>query len=171
MDEEQIGQVVVGDLTAVQQEMLPQAQGVRVVIDKAEVKVNADKDLKSLKVELRILDGIEVHDPITGEAQVKYQGKKVFPGFMDLCIWANPETRSGQWFKGKQHLLGFKQLCQALQIDLAKVTVDQEFLSELIGRELFVNIVHQEDTVKDETGKRQKTGQISERITGFKRSE
>lgn len=167
---EVVDEVAVGDLTSVQQEILPAAQGVRVRIDKASVATNQTKDLKTLKTELAIVEGIEVVNADTGESELKFVGKKVFPGFMDLCIWANPETRGGNWFKTKQHLLGFKAFCNALELDLANIVVNDEFCQGLIGREMLVNIVHQEDTVKDEHGKRQKTGTISERITGFKKA-
>jgi len=165
-----IEEVLVQDLNEVREEVMPQAQNVLVRIDKATVKVNEAKDLKSLNLELAIVEGIPTVDQTTGEEKLLYAGKKLFPGFMDLCVWANPETRTSNWFKQKQHLLGFKAFCQALEIDLSAVKVNDEFLTGLLGRELLVNIVHQEDTVKDEQGKKHKTGKISTRIAGFKKA-
>lgn len=158
-------EVSVGDLTAVQADILPVAQNVRVRIDKAAIDTSKDKALKSLKLELAIVDGIQIGD------EMKYQNKKVFPGFMDLCIWADPAVKSSNWYKTKQHLLGFKQLCQALQIELSNVKVNDEFTTSLLGRELLINIGHEEETVLDpNTGKRIKTGTLRERIRGFKRA-
>lgn len=158
-------EVEVGDLTAVQTQILPIAQNVKVRVMKASVDVSKDKALKSLKVQLQIVDGIMVGD------ELKYVNKAVFPGFMDLCIWADPAVKNSTWYQNKQHLLGFKQFCQALGIDLKTVKVNDEFLSGLIGRELLINITHEEDTaINPETGERMKTGTLRERIRGFRKA-
>lgn len=165
-------EVVVGDLTAVQQAITPVAQGVRVRVATASVKPSEDEQLKSLKVELKVVDGIPVVNQDTGEMELKFQNKSLFPGFMDLCIWANAETKNSNWYKTSQHLLGFKQFCQALDIDIKDVKINDEFLSSLVGRELLVNIRHEEETaVNPETGKREKTGVLRERIGQFKKAE
>jgi len=175
MSDEQVGfdvinEVSVGDLTEVRQEMLPVAQNVKVRIDKASVETSKDKDLKSLKLELAIVDGIMVGD------EMKFANKKVFPGFMDLCVWANPATKNSNWYKTKQHLLGFKQFCQALELDLKDVKINDEFCASLLGRELLINIIHEEETVADPNDldqngkpKRKKTGVLRERIKSFKK--
>lgn len=167
-------QISVGDLSAVQSSVMPQAQNVKVSIVKASVKASKDKDLKSLNVEFRIVDGITVTDKETGVESVRYAGKVIFPGFMDLVVWANPETKNSQWYRDKQHLLGFKEFCRALDIDLKSVIVNDEFLTGLIGRELTCNIVHEEETQQSlnvDTGKpeRVKTGQISVRLKNFRK--
>lgn len=165
-------EVVVGDLTEVRQEIMPIAQNVKVRIAKASIDQSQDKALKSLKLELKIVDGIPIQNAQTGEFEFRYQNKSLFPGFMDLCIWADPATKNSNWYKNKQHLLGFKQFCQALAIDLKDVKVNDEFCSELLGKELLVNITHEKETVVNpETGKREETGSLRERIRGFKRAE
>lgn len=177
MDEapfEVVDAISVGDLSTVQSSVMPQAQNVKVSIVKASVKASKDKDLKSLNVEFRIVDGITVTDKETGVESVRYIGKVIFPGFMDLIVWANPETKNSQWYLDKQHLLGFKEFCKALDIDLKSVVVNDEFLTGLIGRELTCNIVHEEETanqVNPETGKaeRVKTGQIAVRLKNFRK--
>ena len=177
MSEDQVGfevteEVVVGDLTAVQQAITPTAQNIRVKIAKASVDVSKDKDLKTLKLELRVVEGIPVLNSQTGEMELKFQNKPLFPGFMELCIWANSVTKNSQWYKNQQHLLGFKQFCQALSIDLKDVKINDEFLASLVGRELLVSIRHEEETaVNSETGKREKTGSLRERIGQFKKAE
>lgn len=168
---EVIDEIAVGDLTEVRQEMLPIAQNVKVRIDKASVDTSKDKDLKSIKLELAIVDGIMV------DGEAKFINKKVFTGFMDLCIWANPATKNSNWYKTKQHLLGFKQFCQALEIDLTNVKVNDEFCLSLLGRELLINIIHEEESVIDANDldangkpKRKKTGTLRERIKSFKKA-
>lgn len=163
-------EVSVGDLTAVQQSITPQAQDVKVRIDKASVDMSKDKALKTLKVSLRVVEGIPVFNQETGENDLKFQNKPLFPGFMDLCIWADPTKKNSQWYKNKQHLLGFKQFCQALDIDIKDVKVNDEFLMSLIGRELLVSIKHEEETVINASGEREKTGTLRERIHNFKKA-
>lgn len=166
-----VDEVVVGDLTAVQQAITPVAQGVKVRIAKASVDTSKDKALKSLKVELKIVDGIPVQSADTGELKFKFQNKSLFPGFMELCIWADSTVKNTQWYKNQQHLLGFKQFCQALEIDIKDVKINDEWLASLIGRELLVSIRHEEETaVNPETGKREKTGTLRERIGQFKKA-
>lgn len=165
-----VNEIEVGDLTEVRQEMLPIAQNVKVRIDKAAVKTSENKDLKSLSLELAIVDGILVGD------EMKFMNKKVFTGFMDLCVWASP-LKDSNWYKTKQHLLGFKQFCQALEIDLTNVKINDEFCASLLGRELLINIIHEEETVLDANDldlngkpKRKKTGSLRERIKSFKKA-
>lgn len=165
-------EIVVGDLTAVQQAITPMAQNVRVKIAKASVDTSKDKALKSLKVELKVIEGIPVLNQETGETELKFQNKSLFPGFMELCIWADGTVKNSQWYKNQQHLLGFKQFCQALGLDIKAVKVNDEFLTGLIGRELLVSIRHENETaVNAETGKREATGTMRERIGQFKKAE
>ena len=164
-------EVAVGDLTAVQQAITPVAQNVKVRIAKASVSLSKDGNLKTLKTEMKVVDGIPVQNN-DGETELKFQNKSLFPGFMELCIWANPAVKNTQWYKNQQHLLGFKQFCQALSIDIKDVKINDEFISSLIGRELLVSIKHEEETaVNVETGKREKTGSLRERIGSFKKAE
>ena len=165
-------EVNVGDLTAVQQAITPVAQNVLVRIAKASVSLSKDGALKTLKTELKVVEGIPVTNQDTGETELKFQNKSLFPGFMELCIWANPAVKNTPWYKNQQHLLGFKQFCQALSIDIKDVKINDEFITSLIGRELLVSIKHEEETaVNPETGKREKTGSLRERIGSFKKAE
>lgn len=170
MSEEEVGfdvvdEVIVGDLTDVRQEILPASQSVRFRIDKAGMAINKDKDLKGLKLELAIVEGIP-----DAEGNVRFIGKKAFTGVMDLCYWANPETRTKQWFKSKQHLLEFKAFCKALDIDITNVKVNDEFFSTILGREVLANIIHEEESLKDASGVSQKTGVFKERLKGWKKA-
>lgn len=165
-------EVIVGDLTAVQQAITPVAQNVRVRIVKASLEPSKDKALKTIKTELKVVEGIPVLNQQTGETELKFQNKSLFPGFMELCVWANPAIKNSTWYKNQQHLLGFKQFCQALSLDIKAVKINDEFLGSLIGRELLVSIRHEQETaVNPETGKREATGTMRERIGSFKKAE
>lgn len=169
---EVIDEVVVGDLTGVQQAITPMAQNVRVRIAKANVQTSQGKDLKSLKLEMKVVEGIPVLNQDTGESEMKFLNKSLFPGFMDLCVWADPTTKISTWYKNKQHLLGFKQLCVAIGEDIKDVRINDEWVRSLLGRELLVNVRHEEESVlSPESGKREKTGTLRERIGNFKKAE
>lgn len=166
MTEEQVGfdvvdEVQVGDLSGVQAEILPVAPNVKVRISKASIKTSKDKALKSLNLQLNIVDGIMIGD------ELKYVNKPIFTGFMDLCVWADPTVKTSQWYKSQQHLLGLKQLCLALEIDVKSVKINDEWLASLIGRELLINIVHEEETAMNADGERIKTGTFREKIGKF----
>lgn len=180
MMDEQVGfnvteEVEVGDLSDVKETraLTPQAQNVKVRIAKASTQETKDKDIKSLKLELRIVDGIPVHNEETGEAELKYINKPVFTGLIDLIYWADTTVkgRSGKnWWKNKQHLVGLKKFCQALVIDLAMVKINDDFLETLLERELLIDIGHEEETqLNPETGDRVKLGTFRERIKSFKK--
>jgi len=85
-------------------------------------------------------------------------------------VWANPAVKNSDWYKDKQHLIGFKQFCQALEMDISSIKINDEWLGSLIGRELLVNIAHEEETVVNpESGTRVKTGTFREKIRNFKK--
>lgn len=169
-----VDSIDVGNLNEVQSAVMPQAQNVKISISKASVKKSKDGDLKSLNCEFKIVDGILSTNPETGEEKLQYVGKAIFPSFMDLLVWANPETKTSTWYKNKQHLLGFKEFCKALELDLSSVKVDDEFCTALIGKELTCNIVHEAETANQldqATGKteRVKTGAVSVRLKAFRK--
>ena len=167
-----IDEVVVGDLTDVkeQRSIVPPTQNVKVRVAKASVQENKTKDIKGLKLEVRIVDGIEVLDTESGVTEIKYANKPLFTNLMDLCFLANPSTRNSNWFMTKQHLVGFKKFCVALDIDVTAVKINDEFLQGLIGREVLVDIRHEEDSVLDSTsGKYVGTGTYRERLVNFKK--
>lgn len=166
--------VDVQDLAEVKEErsLTPPAKVVKVRISKAAVQTTQDKDIKSLKLELRIADGIPMVNKESGETEMRYQNKPLFTGIMDIVIWADlsvKERSTKDWWNKKQHLIGLKQFCQALDIPLTGLQVNDEFISSLIGRELAVDIQHEEETVLNEQGKREKTGTYRERLRNWKK--
>ena len=111
-------EIMVGDLTEVkeQRSVIPPTQNLKVRINKAGVQENKNKDIRSLKLDLRIVDGIEVLDKESGVSELKYVNKPLFTNLMDLCFWADPSTKNSNWFVTKQHLLGLKKFFISLYI-------------------------------------------------------
>lgn len=164
-------EIMVGDLTEVkeQRSVIPPTQNLKVRINKAGVQENKNKDIRSLKLDLRIVDGIEVLDKESGVSELKYVNKPLFTNLMDLCFWADPSTKNSNWFVTKQHLVGLKKFCIALDIELTNFKVNDEFLSGLLGKELLVDVVHEEEeTLDSTTGEYKGTGTFRERIKNFK---
>lgn len=158
--------------------LLPPTKNLRVRIEKAATQANNDKDIHSLKLELRIVDGIP-----NNEGVMQYVNKPMFTGIMDLVYGAkldapNKGRESSKWWKNSQHLVEFKNFCKALDIPLSGIKVNDEFLSDLIGREVLVDVVHEADTVADPTGavgangkvKKVKTGEFREKLKNWKRA-
>lgn len=163
----------VADLTDVKQEqsILPVTKGLKVRIAKAATQTNKAKDIYSLKIELRIVDGIVNQD--SGLHQ--YVNKPLFTGIMDLVYGAkDSQTRDKEgkhWWKSNQHLVEFKNFCKALDISLTGIKVNDEFVSSLIGKELLVDVVHEAQTSMDpSSGERTKTGEFREKLKGWKKA-
>lgn len=167
----QVGEEIeVGDISDVQQALLPTAKNVHGRIRKAGIAVNEDKTLKSLKLEIEMPDGILLENQETGEQEAQYVGKVIFPGFMDLCFWASPDRPDKKgWFKSKQHLLGFKELMAALGEDLKSIKINDSFFERIVGRDVLFTIKHEADTQKNAEGKREKTGTFREKFGQWKK--
>lgn len=165
----------VQDLTDVKQErnLMPVAKGLKVRIDKAATQMNKAKDIYSLKLELRVVDGIEQVNPETGETKMAYVNKPLFTGMMDLVYGAKDAStrdKAGKsWWKNGQHLVEFKNFCNALEIPLKGVKINDQFLADLIGRELLVDVTHEAETALDANGNNVKTGDFREKLKNFKK--
>jgi hypothetical protein len=160
----------VQDLTDVKQDknLLPVTKGLKVLISKAAPQANKDKDIYSLKLELRIVDGIQNAD---GVAQ--YINKPMFTGIMDLVYGADTTVKGrseSNWWKNKQHLVEFKNFCKALDISLSGIKINDDFFTELIGKELLVDVTHEAETATDATGNRVKTGEFREKLKNWKKA-
>lgn len=169
------GEDVVGDLTEVKElrQIMPVCQNLKVRIDKASAQETKDKDIKSLKLELRVVDGLEVVNPTTGETSLQYINKPLFTGIMDLVYWADLNVKGRMeknWWRNRQHLVGLKKFLTALGMDLTAVKVNDALFEVLIGRELLIDLKHEEDTSNDPaTGARVKLGTYRERISNWKK--
>lgn len=160
--------VEVGDLSDVQQQILPVCQNVKGVIKKASLAASKSGDLKFIKLELQLVDGIPTTND-DGEIEYRFRGKTVFPGMMETLIWANPDTRTTNWYKTKQHLLPFKEFVKAMGVE-GKITVNDVFLGMLIGQNVLFSIKHEPNRVLSENGERIADGTFRERVYGWKKA-
>ena len=170
-----IEEVEVADLTDVKADrnLFPVAKNLKVRINSASTQKNKDKDISSLKLDVRPVDGLEITDPNSGETVQKYVNAPIFSSIMDLVYSADTTVKGrsdNKWWKNNQHLVEFKNLCAALDIPLKGIKVNDQWLSELVGREVLVSIKHEEDTKKDEQGKKVKLGTFSQKLHSWKKA-
>ena len=163
----------VADLTDIKAEknIMPVTKKVKMAVRKAGTQANKAQDIFSLKLELRVVDGIEQTNPETGEVKMAYVNKPFFTGVMDLVFGAkNADTRDKagkHWWKNGQHLLGFKEFCKALDIPVKGVKINDEFLSSLVGREVLVDVQHEAETANDADGNKVATGDFREKLKNW----
>ena len=127
-----VDEVVVEDLTNVKEEkqLVPPAKKVKLLVKKAEVQASKDDAYRWINMQLQIVDGID-------EAGA-YKGKVVFG---KVCFFADMKKYGEKdYFKKKQHLIGLKQLLQAIGADLAQVKINESFLLGLAGQTLLADI-------------------------------
>lgn len=194
MSEEKVGfdvmeEEVLTDLDAVKESrsVIPASQGVRVKIEKINVRKSLENNAKDaapegpenrvafkfLNVQFRIMDGVSV--PVmddlgnqTGETELKYKNMTLFTQKMDLVFSHNPEIKTSQWWKSKQYIFGFRQFCRALGIDTkGEIRINDEWLELLKGRELLCDIV-QEEEQENKNGEWVGKGTFRNRVTNFK---
>lgn len=169
------GEDVVGDLTEVKEirQIMPVCQNLKVRINKASVQQNKDKDIKSLKLDLRVVDGLEVTNPTTGETSLQYINKPIFTGIMDLVYSADTSVKGRSeknWWKNKQHLVGLKKFLTALDIPINDFRVNDALFETLIGKELLIDLKHEEEiSIDSQTGDKVKLGTYREKIANWKR--
>lgn len=175
--------------------VVPKAQGVRVRLVKPEIRVSYKDNgktalpkgspdnpwaFKYLNFQCAILDGIETdmldeEGKPTGQKELKYKNKVVFPGRMDLVFAHNPEVKNSEWWNGRKYLGGFKSLCTALGMNLKEVRVGDAFLEQVKDREVLIDIEHEEQQdlkdVKQADGTTKKeyvsNGTFKERVRKF----
>ena len=163
------------DLTEVKEirQIMPVCQNLKVRINKASATQNKDKDIKSLKLELRVVDGLEVTNPTTGETSLQYINKPLFTGIMDLVYSADmsvKERSTKNWWKNNQHLVGLKKFLTALEIPLSGFKVNDALFETLMGKEVLIDLKHEEETSLDATnGERFKIGTYREKIANWKK--
>ena len=175
---EVIDEYEVQDLTDVKAEknLFPVAKDLKVRIEKAETQMNEDKDIFSLKLTLRTVEGI----PGEGGEMVRINAP-IFTGFMDLVYGAKLDVKGraeNKWWKNAQHVVEFKNFCTALDIPLKGVKVNDQFISELLSRELLVTVAHDAETIADPNGtlgangkvKKIKTGDFQQRLRNWKKA-
>lgn len=192
--EEEVGfevteETVLTDFEQVQEQrtLVPVSQGVHVRIEKAVVRKSLEDNAKDapkegpenkaaykyLHCQFRIVDGISV--PVydddgnpTGETELKYKNKVVFPGRLDLAFWHNPEVKTSDWWRNRQYAIGFKQMCVALGFNLKELRINDAFLLLIDKQELLLDIGHEEEQELKE-GSWVGKGTFKERLKNFRK--
>lgn len=164
----------VQDLTDVKADksLFPATKGLKVRIQTAGPQTNKDKDIYSIKLELRVVDGIEQTNPETGETKMAYVNKPLFTGLLDLVYGADMSVKdraNNKWWKNNQHLVEFKNFCKALDLPLAGLKINDDFYGDLIGKEILVDVTHEAETANDSEGKKVKTGEFREKLRNWKK--
>lgn len=169
-------EIVVGDLSEVKEQkfIVPATANVKVRIQKASVAVNKDKDVKFLKLELRIAEGI-----LNEEGIPQYVNKPMFTNTGNpaegLVIWADTTVKGRDqkdWWKNRQYQIECVKFLKALDFPIKPApNVTDEFLQSLLGREVLVDIQHEEETAKNESGEYVGLGTYKERLRNFKKAE
>jgi hypothetical protein len=128
-----VEEVVVGDISTLKQErsLIPPTKDVKFRIRSASVQANKDNSFRQIKLDLQIVDGIQV-----GE-QLKFKNSRVF---CNVTYYADPNKYTKEYFQKKQHLVQLKFLYGALGEDLLGVKINDAFLTSLNGRELLGSI-------------------------------
>lgn len=181
IDEQQEGfqvtdMIEIPDLSEVkeQRSLVPAAKDVRFRIVSGAVLASNDKSIKGLNLRLAIVDGIDVLNKDTGEMERKFVGREMSTGLMTLVVWADKtigSRPSSDWWKNDQQYVGFKQFLMAMGIPLSGQKVNDEWIANLVGKEVIATITHEEGSVKDETGAKQKTGVFQEKLKFWKHAE
>jgi hypothetical protein len=166
----QTDEEVAVDLSKVSSSILPVCQNVLGEIRKASRDIRKDGATKGLKLELRIVDGIPTPDS-DGNVQYKYRGKVVFPASKDLLYWADSTKLTKDYYK-EDFKRGFNFLVNALGLATKekKIVVNDEFLSNLVGRKVLFSIKHVPNQTQNEAGEWVDDGTMKERIYGWKRA-
>lgn len=161
----------IGDMSDVQGDVLPPASKVLFVVKKASIgsllldnkQAESDENpvvLKKLRLELRIKEGIEQG------GQIKYVNK---PCFVDMFVWHNPVHKTSDYYKTRKYLLDFKQFIKAMGYDVkAPPKMNDQFLIELIDREVRGDIQQKPIQVNDGSGKWVNTDEMENKYRNWR---
>lgn len=128
----------VGDLSDVQKSLIPPTNGVKLRIKKVTSTANQAGTFRQLSISFVLEDGV-----LLGE-EMKYKGAIIF---MRICYFADPIAYTKDFFKTKQHLLPLKQLLKALEEDVTKVRMTDEYLESLTNRVLLGSVRQVKDNL------------------------
>jgi hypothetical protein len=159
-----VEEVVVEDLTNVKKikTLVPPTKNVKLRIKSASVDSFNEGKYRNIKLELVIVDGIQVGDKLL------FKGK---PMFQSVTFYADPNTYTKEYFQTKQHLVQLKMLGNALGEDLKGIRINDAFLSSLTGKEVLATI--KQAKKKDWTNKNGElvVGEMENQVVDFKKSE
>lgn len=173
-----VNEYEVADLTDVKADknLFPATKDLKVRINKVATQTNDAKNIYSLSVELRVVDGIPGEDGNISRIEAP-----IFTGFMDLVYGAKLDVgdrATNKWWKNSQHLVEFKNFLTALGKPLSGIKVNDQFTSEILGQEVLVTVVHEAETVNDPSGKlkangkpeKVKTGEFQQKLKNWKKA-
>ncbi len=158
--------VEVGDMSGIKREnpVMPATKGVKVEIVNTENRINEANTYRWIRLQLRVVDGIQIPNDVSGEVETKYKGMSIFTNacyFVDMVNGVSTNTGKKyseiNMFKKKQHLLNLKNLSEATGIDLT--LVDGHRIEELKGMTVKADIT---------TSTNKKTGEINNEARNFK---
>jgi len=166
------------DVSDVREErgVVPPAKAVLVRIESATTRKSLEQNkqpeseenpvlLKKIALGVRLVEGIEVPDG-EGGIKVAYKNK---PMFQDVVYWAHPEHKKSDYYLKRQHLVGLRYLLTALGIDLkAPPAISDEWLANLKGQELRVDITQRKVQARDEEGNWVDTGDLSNELRNWR---
>ena len=160
----------VQDLTDVKADknLFPATKDLLVRVNKASTQMNKNKNIYSLKLELRT-----VNETPMADGKVIKVDYPIHTSIMDLVYGADMgvDGRSeNKWWTRSQHLVEFKNFCKALDIPLSGIKVNDSFLADLLGREVLVTVAHEAEKITDETGKKVATGEFNQKLRNWKKA-
>lgn len=156
----------VQDLTDVKADknLFPVTKDLLVRINKASTQMNTNKNIYALKLELRT-----VNETPIAEGKVINANYPLFNGLMDLVYGAKMDVdgrSENKWWKNQQHLVEFKNFCKALDIPMTGIKINDQFLSDLLNREILVSVTHEVETTPDPSGELDSKGKVKKVPTG-----
>lgn len=161
-----VNEYEVADLTDVKADknLFPVTKDLLVRINKASLQSNNNKNIYSLKLELRTVNPFPM-----AEGEFIKPNYPLFTGMMDLVYGAKMDVdgrADNKWWKNNQHLVEFKNLCKALDIPMTGIKVNDQFLSDLLNREVLVSVTHEAETIADPSGELNDKGKVKKVPTG-----
>ena len=148
-------EIETGDMSDVQEDLLPVASRALFVIKKASVETiglsKEDKTpvLKKIRLQAKLVEGVEV------AGETKYKGKVAF---IDFLVWHSPEHKTSEWYKTRKYLLPYKQFLIGMRYDPKQSPkINDELLSSWVDREFRADIKQkpiQVETVQEDGSKK-----------------
>lgn len=165
-----------GDLSEVKDDVqvLPVSSNVLFRVNKGSTRVSRDGSIKSLSLDLRLVEGINMpqrdgQGNLTGVIEKRYINK---PMFVDLPYWVDTAIRTKERYTGKNQSfkVPLKQFLMALGYPINPApSISDGFFSEIVGRELRADITHREIQVKSPiSGVYEGTGDYRNEVRRFR---
>lgn len=155
--------VEIGDLSDVKEirRIIPPAKGVKLIIKKAEPRINKEGTYRSINLTLGIVDGITYNE---GE-EPKYKNMTVFSR---VCFYADPKTYDADYFTKRQHLVELKNLIGATQLSNPNTISDSTY-EELQGQVLLGDIIQRKGRTYEDAEGNTQTVDPSNEVVRFKK--